>query len=130
MKASMEDMVAAWIPAPEDRRAEALRVLRGEVAATPSPRSEGPLLLGMGQAAKYLGVSRPTLWRILQLGRLEKVEMLPGSYRMRRADLDAYVANNGTRGKAAADEAQGESGTDRAEPAGRAAMNQREERDA
>jgi len=84
--------MGAALSAPESRRAEALRVLRGEVAASPSPRSEGPLLLGMGQAAKYLGVSRPTMWRILQTGQLTKLEVLPGSFRMRRADLDAFAA--------------------------------------
>lgn len=94
---AMEEFMSAALGAPEGRRTEALRVLRGEVAAAKAaPQSEGPLLLGMGQAAKYLGVSRPTMWRMLQAGRLEKVEILPGSYRMRRADLDRYVAENGT----------------------------------
>lgn len=54
----------------------------------------GPLLLGMGEAAKLLGVSRATLWRMLQSGKFQKVEILPGSYRLRRADLEAFV--NGT----------------------------------
>lgn len=90
--------MAAALGAPEARRSEALRVLRGEVAATPSPRSEGPLLLGMGAAARYLGVSRPTMWRMIRDGRLEKVEVLAGSFRMRRGDLDAYVAGNGVKG--------------------------------
>jgi transcriptional regulator of acetoin/glycerol metabolism len=41
-------------------------------------RSTGPLLFGMSAAAKFLGVSRATLWRILQTGRLNKIEVLPG----------------------------------------------------
>lgn len=94
----LEELMGVALTASEDRRAEALRLLRGEVAATPSPRSEGPLLLAMGQAAKYMGVSRPTMWRMIRDGRLEKVEILPGSFRMRRADLDAYVAGNGITG--------------------------------
>ena len=49
----------------------------------------GPLLLGMGAGAKFLGVSRATLWRMVKLGKLEKVELLPGSFRIRRADLES-----------------------------------------
>ncbi len=48
----------------------------------------GPLLMGMTQASKFLGVSRATLWRIIKKGRLTKVELLPGSYRVRRTDLE------------------------------------------
>ncbi|MCH8513880.1 MAG: helix-turn-helix domain-containing protein [Kiritimatiellae bacterium] len=52
----------------------------------------------MGKAAQYMGVSRPTMWRMIRDGRLEKVEILPGSHRMRRADLDKYVEEHGTSG--------------------------------
>lgn len=48
----------------------------------------GPLLLGMGAAAKYLGVSRATLWRMIQAGKISKVEVLSGSFRVRRADIE------------------------------------------
>jgi excisionase family DNA binding protein len=48
----------------------------------------GPLLMGMSQAAKFLGTSRSTLWRIIKQGRLAKIEILPGSYRVRRSDLE------------------------------------------
>jgi excisionase family DNA binding protein len=51
----------------------------------------GPLLLGMTASAKLLGVSRATLWRMIQRGLLQKVEVLPGSYRLRRADLEAIA---------------------------------------
>lgn len=94
---AMEDLMSAALSAPEDRKTQALKVLKGEVAATPSPRSEGPLLLGMGAAANYLGCGRTSLWRMIQAGRLEKVEILPGSYRIRRGDLDRYVEENGVR---------------------------------
>jgi excisionase family DNA binding protein len=50
---------------------------------------KGPLLLGMGAAAKYLGVSRATLWRMIQAGKIAKVELFPGSFRVRRADIEA-----------------------------------------
>jgi excisionase family DNA binding protein len=54
--------------------------------------SAGPLLLGMTASAKLLGVSRATLWRMIQRGLLQKVEVLPGSFRLRRADLEAIAA--------------------------------------
>ena len=54
-----------------------------------------PLLMGMIAAAKFLGVSRTTLWRMVKDGRLKRIEILPGSFRLRRADLEA-VAKNGS----------------------------------
>ena len=50
-----------------------------------------PLLLGMGPAAKFLGVSRGTLYRMIQAGKLKRVEILPGSSRVRREDIEAIV---------------------------------------
>jgi excisionase family DNA binding protein len=52
----------------------------------------GPLLLRMTASAKLLGVSRATLWRMIKRGLLQKVEILPGSFRLRRADLEAIAA--------------------------------------
>lgn len=52
----------------------------------------GPLLMGMTASAKLLGVSRATLWRMIKGGLLQKIEMLPGSFRVRRADLEAIAA--------------------------------------
>ncbi len=54
-------------------------------------QTSGPLLMGMAAAAKFLGVSRTTLWRMIKDGRLQKVEVLPGSFRLRRADLEAVA---------------------------------------
>jgi predicted DNA-binding transcriptional regulator AlpA len=54
--------------------------------------TSGPLLLGMSASAKLLGVSRATLWRMTNLGVLQKIEILPGSFRLRRADLEAFAA--------------------------------------
>lgn len=61
---------------------------------TPSVETAGPLLLGMKAAAKFLGVSRTTLWRMIVDGRLKRVEVLPGSFRLRRADLEAIASKN------------------------------------
>lgn len=52
----------------------------------------GPLLMGMGEAAKFLGISRTVCWRLRKTGRLPVVEILPGSFRVRRADLEAVAA--------------------------------------
>ena len=67
------------------------RILDGRSAPETKPRT-GPLLMGMGAAAGFLGVSRGTLWRMIRAGKLEKVEVLSGSFRMRREDLEAFVA--------------------------------------
>ncbi len=54
----------------------------------PPPSSTGPLLLGMDAGAKFLGVSRSTLWRIVKSGRITPVEFRPGSFKVRRVDLE------------------------------------------
>jgi len=61
------------------------------MAVAPEP-PKGPLLLGMGAGAKLLGVSRATFWRMIKAGRLTKVEVLPGSFRVRRSDIEAIGA--------------------------------------
>ena len=87
-----EEIIQVALTAPEGRKADALRVLRGEVPESTAKPATGPLLMGIGAGAKYLGVSRATLWRACQAGRLEKVELYPGSYRVRRDDLEALAA--------------------------------------
>lgn len=89
---TMEQLMAAMLNAPEDRKAAALRVLKGD----PGPEEDtvhdkGPLFLGMGAGAKLLGVSRATFWRIVSSGRIERVELYPSSYRVRRADVEALA---------------------------------------
>ena len=54
---------------------------------------EAPLLMKMGEAAKYLGVSRGTLWRMTRDGRLKQVEVMPGSFRVRRQDIEKIAAS-------------------------------------
>jgi hypothetical protein len=51
----------------------------------------GPLLMGMSASAKMLGVSRVTLWRMIKGGLLQKIEILPGTFRISRADLEAIA---------------------------------------
>ena len=85
----LEELMLAILAADDDRRRECLMVLRGESASeqTTVPLS-GPALMRMGAAAKYLGVSRATLWRMVRDGRLDHVEVRRDSYRLRRIDLD------------------------------------------
>jgi excisionase family DNA binding protein len=77
------------LQATPEQQAAIDRVLEGK--APTKIEVTGPLLLGMSAAAKFLGVSRPTLWRMLKHGRFPKVEILPGSFRIRRADLEIFV---------------------------------------
>lgn len=76
-----------FLQATPEQQAAIDRILEGRLAAEPSTAT-GPLLLGMGDGAKLLGVSRATFWRIIKAGRLAKVEVLPGSFRVRRADVE------------------------------------------
>ena len=64
-------------------------------APSPHNRQNGgaPLLIKIGEAAKYLGVSRPTLWRMTRDGLLKQVEVRPGSFRIRRQDLEKFAAS-------------------------------------
>ena len=66
-------------------------ILESRIQEKPTTTS-GPLLMGMTASAKLLGVSRATLWRMAKGGLLQKIEVLPGSFRLRRADLEAIAA--------------------------------------
>jgi predicted DNA-binding transcriptional regulator AlpA len=66
-------------------------ILESRIQEKPTATT-GPLLMGMSASAKLLGVSRATLWRMTKCGLLQKIEVLPGSFRLRRADLEAVAA--------------------------------------
>ncbi|MCG2661855.1 MAG: helix-turn-helix domain-containing protein [Kiritimatiellae bacterium] len=62
-------------------------VLDGRLA----PIAEGehqPLLMTMTSAAKLLGVSRVTTWRMVKEGILKPVEITPRVFRVRRLDIE------------------------------------------
>ena len=59
----------------------------------------GPLLMGMTASAQLLGVSRATLWRMIKGGLLQKIEVLPGSFRLRLADLEAIASGQKQSGR-------------------------------
>ncbi len=60
-----------------------------EILAGGKPQeTTGPLLMSMSQGCEYLGVSRTTLWRLIKRGKIEAVEFMPGSHKVRRRDLE------------------------------------------
>jgi excisionase family DNA binding protein len=80
------EFLAAALASPPERMAEALSVLRGARCAA---AAEGPLLMTINDAARRLNVSRTTVRRAIRAGRLKKVEIYAGSFRLRRADVEA-----------------------------------------
>ncbi len=94
----IEELLLAILAADDNRRREGLRVLRGEsVTEIDSAPQTGPMLMRMGEAARYLGVSRTTLWRMIRDERLEHVEMRRDSFRLRKIDLDRLAGIRGGR---------------------------------
>jgi excisionase family DNA binding protein len=84
------DWVIRVLQATPVQQAAIDRILAGKLDPAP-PVATGPLLLAMGKAAALLGVSRPTLWRMLNARRLNRIEVLPGTYRVRRSEIEALV---------------------------------------
>lgn len=91
MTVKNDDLIRAVFTAPEEAKVRALAVLQGRDGFPGCPQDSGPLLLSMGEAAQLLGISRATLWRMLRAGRLEKVEIYSGAFRLRRSDILAIV---------------------------------------
>jgi excisionase family DNA binding protein len=86
-----DEIIQAVFSATEEAKSRALAILQGEDLPTTGGALEEPLLLGMGQAAKLMGLSRATLWRLIKSGRLEKVEIYHNAFRLRRSDILALV---------------------------------------
>lgn len=93
-----DQIIQAVFAADDEAKARALAILEGKEDPTVLdsdlrlPSSETvPLLMGMGESATLLGVSRATLWRMIKDGRLEKVEIYHNSFRLRRADIMELV---------------------------------------
>jgi excisionase family DNA binding protein len=71
------------------RKAAALAALRRPLAPA---ADRGPLLVGMAEASRILGVSRTTFWNLVRAGRFRPVAVTPTCRRIARRDLDEYVA--------------------------------------
>ena len=80
------------LQAPPDVLAQIDLILDGKAPVSTAPAPTGPLLMGMSEGAKLLGTSRTTLYRLLKAHRIDKIELLPGSFRVRRADIEAFAA--------------------------------------
>lgn len=91
MEVTNDELIQAIFKAKPESKSRALLILQGEEIPL---RLDEPLLLTMGEAASLLNTSRATLWRILKRGRLEKVELYPGSYRLRRSDVVSLANGN------------------------------------
>jgi len=87
-KVNNDDLIRAVFSATDEAKTKALAVLEGRDIPDPA---FGPLLCTMGEAASLLNTSRATLWRVLKKGRLQKVELYPGAFRLRRADVIALA---------------------------------------
>ena len=88
-----EERIRRLLDATPEQRKAIDRILLGQ---TEPSAMNGPLLLGMGPAAKLLGVLRPTLWRLFKAERLQKFELLPNSFRVRRSDIEELVEKKAT----------------------------------
>lgn len=76
-------------PSDSERKLAALRtLLENPSSAQPSA---GPLLLGMGEAAAMIPCSRASLWRLCKAGRIPRVELFPGTFKIRKSDLLRFV---------------------------------------
>ena len=85
----VEEYLRLFLAADQDRRRDAARVLLGE-AVVPKHR-RGPLLMNFSDAAALLGVSRPTLYRMIEASQIERVEILPGRYRICIEDIERLI---------------------------------------
>lgn len=85
------EIIKALLSAPEDRRKAALQILQGEITLGEPGFDSRPLLMKMTAGAAYLGTSRATLWRLIRSGKIIPVEIRPGTFRVRRHDIERFA---------------------------------------
>lgn len=85
------DRLMKILQAPAEVQEKIDCLIEGRIPVPHPEPAAGPLLMGSSAAARFMGISRATLWRMVKAGRLTKVEILPGSFRLRRADLLALA---------------------------------------
>lgn len=66
-----------------------LNALQGHLPTSRSSNPADPLLLKMNDAAKRLGVSRVTFWRLVNSGAIKPVEIFENVFRYNYGDLVA-----------------------------------------
>jgi len=76
-------------------RQTVLQLINGETqCGFTSPEAAARLLVPQKSAAELLSVSRVTIWRMKRDGRLNPVEILPGTWRYRYSEI-AEIARGG-----------------------------------
>ena len=94
---TMEELMQAALVAPEDRKAMAVRVLRGEPAGgVGEGRKDTERFLTLRECARRLGVSSCSLWRWGVPG-----HVLGGRRKFRISEVEAYLESNEFRERAA-----------------------------
>ncbi len=88
----LNKLVPLFIAAPPERKKAAFAALAGEDDRSAGKRPASLRLFKMGDAAKAIGVSRATLWRLLQEGRIKAIEVRRGSLRVPETELQRFVA--------------------------------------
>ena len=93
MTPTNDQIIQAVFTATDQDKTRAFAILEGrdEEPSCPPEPIDGPLLMGMGDSANFLGVSRATLWRMIRDGRLTKVEIYHNAFRLRRSDILSLV---------------------------------------
>ncbi len=91
---TMEVLIQAILAAPEERKAGALRLLRGD-PVTPPPR-QTEAFVTLKECAERLGVSACSLWRWGVPG-----HELGGRRRFRMSEVEAYLESEGFKRRAA-----------------------------
>ena len=97
MKPATQQMIKLALASDETVQADVTRyieaALAGGLPQCDAPADNGPLLMTMKDAADFLGVSRVTIWRMVKEQTLRPVEIRPGVFRIRRADLHELSAS-------------------------------------
>ena len=83
----IEAAIKAAVDITPQQKKEAMDILSGKAKQTPQEKKDGPALLTQAQAAKFLGLSRSTIWRMAQAGELTPIP-IHGSKRYRKVDLE------------------------------------------
>lgn len=89
MKPTTRQLIELALASDNTVAPEAVQVIEDVLAGkdVESGSVDGPLLLTMTAAAKLLGVSRVSLWRLVKQDVVRTVEIMPGVFRVRRADV-------------------------------------------
>lgn len=89
---TMEEILRALLLADRGKQVTAYHVLLGQSQA-PAPELTGPLLLTIRAATKFIGVSRSSIYRLIDCGALTPVTLVTGCRRLRREDIERFISN-------------------------------------